>query len=139
MHQISLRVSLKQRHMAKSLSRLTHYSMGNETGYVEIPDMFPPTGIQFIGYSDWGRNLQVWYVQTRVPLCWVTRRKHIAPWSYMLIVTLLRSNLANTASLIWHALQSMPEPSNHANWAGKGVVDPKRPGVFGLEIQNKEI
>ena len=29
------------------------------------------------------------------------------------------SNLANTASLIWHALKSMPEPSNHINWAGK--------------------
>ncbi|RPA89252.1 GAF domain-like protein [Choiromyces venosus 120613-1] len=33
-------------------------------------------------------------------------------------------NLANTASLIWHALKSMPEPSNHANWAGFYVLDP---------------
>ncbi|KAH8147493.1 uncharacterized protein LAJ45_08320 [Morchella importuna] len=30
-------------------------------------------------------------------------------------------NLANSASLIWHALHSMPEPSNHANWAGNSI------------------
>ncbi|PUU78449.1 GAF domain-like protein [Tuber borchii] len=35
------------------------------------------------------------------------------------------SNLANTASLIWHALKSMPEPSNHTNWAGFYVLDPR--------------
>ncbi|KAG0638833.1 GAF domain-like protein [Tuber brumale] len=35
-----------------------------------------------------------------------------------------KSNLANTASLIWHALKSMPEPSNHINWAGFYVLDP---------------
>ena len=29
-----------------------------------------------------------------------------------------RSNLANTASLLWHAYQSLPFPSNEANWAG---------------------
>ncbi|CAZ85923.1 unnamed protein product [Tuber melanosporum] len=34
------------------------------------------------------------------------------------------SNLANTASLLWHALKSMPEPSNHINWAGFYVLDP---------------
>lgn len=34
------------------------------------------------------------------------------------------SNLANTASLIWHALKSMPEPSNHINWAGKREKGP---------------
>ncbi|KAG0129335.1 GAF domain-like protein [Tuber indicum] len=33
-------------------------------------------------------------------------------------------NLANTASLLWHALKSMPEPSNHINWAGFYVLNP---------------
>ncbi|PHH89091.1 hypothetical protein CDD83_6671 [Cordyceps sp. RAO-2017] len=29
------------------------------------------------------------------------------------------SNLANAASLLWHAYKSMPAPSNAVNWAGK--------------------
>ena len=28
------------------------------------------------------------------------------------------SNLANTASLLWHAYHSLPPPSSHVNWAG---------------------
>lgn len=46
----------------------------------------------------------------------------------MLIMTSLQSNLANSASLIWHALHSMPEPSNHANWAGKEPQSPEAAG-----------
>ncbi|KAF8429230.1 GAF domain-like protein [Tirmania nivea] len=34
------------------------------------------------------------------------------------------SNLANAASLIWHAQKSMPYPSNETNWTGFYVVDP---------------
>ena len=33
------------------------------------------------------------------------------------------SNLANTASLLWHALHSLPAPSNQVNWAGFYVLD----------------
>lgn len=33
------------------------------------------------------------------------------------------SNLANAASLLWHALTSLPEPSNRVNWAGFYVLD----------------
>lgn len=33
-------------------------------------------------------------------------------------------NLANAASLIWHAQKSMSYPSNQNNWAGFYVVDP---------------
>lgn len=34
----------------------------------------------------------------------------------------LRSNLANTASLLWHAYHSLPSPSNHVNWVGMFVL-----------------
>ncbi|EXF82712.1 GAF domain-containing protein [Colletotrichum fioriniae PJ7] len=33
-------------------------------------------------------------------------------------------NLANTASLLWHAYHSLPAPSNAVNWAGFYVLDP---------------
>ncbi|KAF4591898.1 GAF domain nucleotide-binding protein [Ophiocordyceps camponoti-floridani] len=32
-------------------------------------------------------------------------------------------NLANTASLLWHAYKAMPHPSNKVNWAGFYVMD----------------
>ncbi|KAF8467342.1 GAF domain nucleotide-binding protein [Kalaharituber pfeilii] len=35
-------------------------------------------------------------------------------------------NLANTASLIWHAHKSMSFPSNQTNWAGFYVLDPSK-------------
>lgn len=38
-----------------------------------------------------------------------------------------RSNLANTASLLWHALHALPSPSNQVNWAGFYVLDQKKP------------
>ncbi|KAI1765135.1 GAF domain-like protein [Hypoxylon sp. FL1150] len=34
-------------------------------------------------------------------------------------------NLANAASLLWHAYKSLPSPSNQVNWAGFYVLDPK--------------
>lgn len=35
------------------------------------------------------------------------------------------SNLANTASLVWHAYQSLPNPSNQVNWVGTNeFLDP---------------
>lgn len=34
------------------------------------------------------------------------------------------SNLANTASLLWHAFHALPSPSNQVNWAGFYVLDP---------------
>ncbi|KAF4785973.1 GAF domain-containing protein [Colletotrichum scovillei] len=34
------------------------------------------------------------------------------------------ANLANTASLLWHAYHSLPAPSNAVNWAGFYVLDP---------------
>jgi L-methionine (R)-S-oxide reductase len=37
------------------------------------------------------------------------------------------SNLANTASLLWHAYHSLPAPSSAVNWAGFYVLDPSRP------------
>lgn len=30
------------------------------------------------------------------------------------------SNLANTASLVWHAYRSLPGPSGQVNWVGMG-------------------
>lgn len=30
------------------------------------------------------------------------------------------SNLANTASLVWHAYHSLPGPSDQVNWVGMG-------------------
>ncbi|KAH8687896.1 GAF domain-like protein [Tricladium varicosporioides] len=36
-------------------------------------------------------------------------------------------NLANTASLLWHAYHSLSSPSNEVNWAGFYTVDPKKP------------
>ncbi|ETS81361.1 hypothetical protein PFICI_06363 [Pestalotiopsis fici W106-1] len=35
------------------------------------------------------------------------------------------SNLANAASLLWHAYKSLPGPSNQVNWAGFYTLDPK--------------
>ncbi|CAK7220485.1 hypothetical protein SCUCBS95973_004172 [Sporothrix curviconia] len=32
-------------------------------------------------------------------------------------------NLANTASLLWHAFKSLPAPSNEVNWSGFYMVD----------------
>ncbi|KAI1465929.1 GAF domain-like protein [Daldinia caldariorum] len=32
-------------------------------------------------------------------------------------------NLANTASLLWHAYKSLPHPSNQVNWAGFYTLD----------------
>ncbi|KAI0406468.1 GAF domain-like protein [Xylaria palmicola] len=32
-------------------------------------------------------------------------------------------NLANTASLLWHAYKSLPSPSNQVNWAGFYTLD----------------
>ncbi|ORY13191.1 GAF domain-like protein [Clohesyomyces aquaticus] len=37
-------------------------------------------------------------------------------------------NLSNTASLLYHALHSLPSPSNATNWCGFYVLDPKNPG-----------
>ncbi|KAI0179323.1 GAF domain-like protein [Hypoxylon sp. FL1284] len=34
-------------------------------------------------------------------------------------------NLANSASLLWHAYKSLPSPSNQVNWAGFYVLDHK--------------
>ncbi|KAK9445656.1 hypothetical protein VB005_00768 [Metarhizium brunneum] len=36
----------------------------------------------------------------------------------------LGSNLANAASLLWHAYRSLPSPSKEVNWAGFYVLDP---------------
>jgi len=36
-------------------------------------------------------------------------------------------NLANTASLLWHAFKSLPSPSSEVNWAGFYVLDPSTP------------
>ncbi|KAF4507954.1 hypothetical protein G6O67_004398 [Ophiocordyceps sinensis] len=33
-------------------------------------------------------------------------------------------NLANAASLLWHAYKSLPAPSSQVNWAGFYVLDP---------------
>ncbi|KAL1891503.1 hypothetical protein Sste5346_007594 [Sporothrix stenoceras] len=35
-------------------------------------------------------------------------------------------NLSNTASLLWHAFQSLGAPSNRVNWSGFYVIDPSR-------------
>ncbi|KAI1100956.1 GAF domain-like protein [Jackrogersella minutella] len=34
-------------------------------------------------------------------------------------------NLANAASLLWHAYKSLPHPSNQVNWAGFYTLDPR--------------
>ncbi|KAI9055511.1 hypothetical protein LZ554_000459 [Drepanopeziza brunnea f. sp. 'monogermtubi'] len=36
-------------------------------------------------------------------------------------------NLANTASLLWHAYKSLGIPSSEVNWAGFYVLDPESP------------
>ncbi|KAI0471273.1 GAF domain-like protein [Xylaria cf. heliscus] len=36
-------------------------------------------------------------------------------------------NLANTASLLWHAYKSLPAPSNQVNWAGFYTLDATKP------------
>ncbi|KAF2271481.1 GAF domain-like protein [Westerdykella ornata] len=36
-------------------------------------------------------------------------------------------NLANTASLLWHGLRSLPPPSSSVNWAGFYVLDASKP------------
>ncbi|KAI1085057.1 GAF domain-like protein [Whalleya microplaca] len=34
-------------------------------------------------------------------------------------------NLANSASLLWHAFKSLPSPSDQVNWAGFYTLDPQ--------------
>ncbi|KAK1518444.1 GAF domain-containing protein [Colletotrichum abscissum] len=41
-----------------------------------------------------------------------------------ILVLISGTNLANTASLLWHAYHSLPAPSNAVNWAGFYVLDP---------------
>ncbi|KAI5927472.1 GAF domain-like protein [Camillea tinctor] len=38
-------------------------------------------------------------------------------------------NLANTASLLWHAYKSLPSPSRQVNWAGFYTLDPQKKGA----------
>lgn len=38
------------------------------------------------------------------------------------IVDNFPSNLANTASLLWHAYKSLPERSGQVNWAGTEII-----------------
>lgn len=40
------------------------------------------------------------------------------------------SNLANTASLLWHAYKSLSAPSNEVNWAGFYVRDVAAPSLL---------
>ncbi|CAK7204089.1 hypothetical protein SEUCBS139899_006842 [Sporothrix eucalyptigena] len=40
-------------------------------------------------------------------------------------------NLANTASLLWHALKSLPAPSNEVNWSGFYMADRKEGLILG--------
>jgi L-methionine (R)-S-oxide reductase len=42
----------------------------------------------------------------------------------MIFMADLCSNLANAASLLWHAYKSLPSPSAEVNWAGFYVLDP---------------
>jgi L-methionine (R)-S-oxide reductase len=42
------------------------------------------------------------------------------------------SNLANSASLIYHALRALPEPSSSVNWAGFYIVYPQDPSLLVL-------
>ncbi|KAI1750838.1 GAF domain-like protein [Xylaria castorea] len=42
-------------------------------------------------------------------------------------VTKEEANLANTASLLWHAYKSLPAPSSQVNWAGFYTLDATKP------------
>ena len=46
---------------------------------------------------------------------------HLTPHIHM------HSNLANTASLLWHAYHALPSPLSNVNWAGFYVLDPSTP------------
>ncbi|GJN70826.1 hypothetical protein PLICBS_004886 [Purpureocillium lilacinum] len=50
-----------------------------------------------------------------------------------------RSNLANAASLLWHAYKSLPAPSKDVNWAGFYVLDksPSNPQLILGPFQGK--
>lgn len=50
------------------------------------------------------------------------------PWFSRPLAKSRSSNTANTASLLWHALHSLPSPSNQVNWAGFYVLDPSVTG-----------
>lgn len=39
----------------------------------------------------------------------------------------MRSNFANTASLLWHAYHSLPAPSSSVNWSGFYFLNPSNP------------
>lgn len=39
----------------------------------------------------------------------------------------VRSNFANTASLLWHAYHSLPAPSSSVNWSGFYFLNPANP------------
>jgi len=48
---------------------------------------------------------------------------HIKPPPLTTTLIHENSNLANTSSLLYHALHSLPSPSNATNWAGFYVLD----------------
>ncbi|XP_044721340.1 GAF domain-containing protein [Hirsutella rhossiliensis] len=53
---------------------------------------------------------------------WV--RERLSADTYLNASTDGDSNLANAASLLWHAYKSLPPPSSQVNWAGFYVLDP---------------
>lgn len=48
-------------------------------------------------------------------------RRHLTPGS---LSSPTNSNASNTSSLLYHALHSLPSPSNAVNWCGFYVLDP---------------
>ncbi|PMD23742.1 GAF domain-like protein [Hyaloscypha hepaticicola] len=48
-------------------------------------------------------------------------------------------NLANTASLLWHAYKSLPVPSSEVNWSGFYVLDPSTPNQLILGPFNGKV
>jgi hypothetical protein len=146
MHRISREAFQKQRRMLKSSSRPRRCLTDNETGYVAFsPRPDDDMRIRQCRRPDSGStspSRSGMYAETRAP-SFLRERKKTVPIGTryivrcMLIMTSLQSNLANSASLIWHALHSMPEPSNHANWAGKAKEEPNPRKLQGRAGQGK--
>ena len=77
------------------------------------------SGIGFVIYS-----LSPWYFKANV------LRFGVWLLYYMICIQIFiadqTSNLANAASLLWHAYKSLPSPSSEVNWAGFYVLDPSK-------------
>ncbi|KAJ8125780.1 hypothetical protein O1611_g7858 [Lasiodiplodia mahajangana] len=96
------------------MNKAVHADASNFAAGVTKEEAYEQVLLQAEGLLDGQRNW-VWCVDLH----------HIYEASYPNSQLTSYSNLANTASLLWHAYKSLPSPSSQVNWAGFYTLDPQ--------------